>query len=120
MNDKYIPKSKNKRVTRGDILPAERIFQVVQEYFDISREYLLTKSKKIQHAYPRQIVSYFLDKYSYHNRTGIAFLLGWKDANSTHEAIQALGNYLATDEIVRDQVAEIEKILMPCPDTNCM
>lgn len=113
MNDKYIPKSKNKRVTREDILPAERIFQVIQEYFGMSREQLLEKTKRMRVAYPRQICVYFLNKYSFHNLTGISLMFGWKDCNSAGGALDALGNYLDTDENVRDQVAEIEKILKP-------
>jgi chromosomal replication initiator protein len=113
MTTKYVPKSRNKKISRDDILPSERIFQVVQEFFDVDREALLTKSKCRRIAYPRQVCIYFMDKYSFHDKAGISVIFGWKNANAAGGALKAMSDYIATDENVRDQIGEIEKILKP-------
>ena len=112
MNSRYIPKYGNKKIDRSQAIDTEVIFKTVEEYFELTRDEFMAKTKKIIIAYPRQVCIWLLAKHSVHGERGISVMFGFKDSGSAHAAVKAINDYLDTDEHVKDQIAELELRLM--------
>jgi chromosomal replication initiation ATPase DnaA len=114
MNDKaYIPKKWGRNVDRSNTIEVKNILCAVQDHFGITQDDLMLKSKKLKIVYPRQVCAWLLNKYSVHGANGIAILLGFTCHQSATAAIKAINNYMDTDENVREQIFQLERILKP-------
>lgn len=114
MNSVYIPAYKNKKIDKDKIIPTDKIFSVVQEYYGLSKEVLMSKTRKASVLYPRQVCIWLLCKHSCHSLPGISVFFGFRDHSSATNAVQSIDNYLATDEKVKEQVDYLEKKLKGC------
>ena len=111
MNSAYIPRYSNRTIERDKIVPTEKIFQVVEDYFGITTEIMMTKTRKTIIAYPRQVCIWLLAKHSCHSVPGIGVLFGFKDSSSAVNAVKSIDNYLATDDNVKEQIDFLEQKL---------
>lgn len=112
MNSAYIPRYRNKEPNRDHIIDAEKIFKVVEEHFGITRETLMQRSRKVVVVYPRQVCIWLLYKYSIHNARGIGAFFGHVDNSSSLNSVKVINDYLSTDERVKNQIAELENLLI--------
>jgi chromosomal replication initiator protein len=111
MNSVYIPAYKNKKVDRNTVIQTDKIFSVVQEYFGVSKDVLMSRTRKVSISYPRQVCIWLLSKYSCHSVPGIAVFFSFKDSSSALNAVKSIDNYLATDEKVKEQISLLEEKL---------
>lgn len=108
MNNVYIPKTGREKMDRSTVQSVEKIFNLVQEYFGLTREQLTQKSKKHIIVYPRQVCQWLLWHYSAHNGKGIGIMFNQVDSTSCENALKAISNYLVTDPNVKGQIEELE------------
>ena len=111
MNNVYIPKSQKNNTCREGIYQSDQIFKLVEEYFGVTREHLLTKKRTPLYLYPRQVCQWLLWKYSVHNAKGIGVLFDQCDNTASENSVKAINRYLDTDDLVRKQIEELERKL---------
>ncbi len=92
----------------------DKVQEVVCEYFNITRETLLSKSRKRQIVQARQIAMYMS-----RNLIGgcslstIGMELGGKDHATVLHACNTVSDLMSTDKLFRQYVSDIEKMLVP-------
>ena len=92
----------------------DKVQEVVCEYFNITRETLLSKSRKRQIVQARQIAMYMS-----RNLIGgcslstIGMELGGKDHATVLHACNTVSDLMSTDKMFRQYVSDIEKMLVP-------
>ena len=84
---------------------------VVQNYFGVSRDDLLKKSRKVHVLYPRQVCQWLMDKWSAHSHKGIGVIFE-QDRTSVYNSIGAIDNYMACDDKVKEQIQALEKLIL--------
>ena len=91
----------------------DKVQEVVCEYFNITRENLLSKSRKRQIVQARQIAMYMS-----RNLIGgcslstIGMELGGKDHATVLHACNTVSDLMSTDKMFRQYVSDIERILV--------
>ena len=92
----------------------DKVQEVVCDYFNITRETLLSKSRKRQIVQARQIAMYMS-----RNLIGgcslstIGMELGGKDHATVLHACNTVSDLMSTDKMFRQYVSDIEKMLVP-------
>ena len=92
----------------------DKVQDVVCEYFNITRETLLSKSRKRQIVQARQIAMYMS-----RNLIGgcslstIGMELGGKDHATVLHACNTVSDLMSTDKLFRQYVSDIERMLVP-------
>ena len=92
----------------------DKVKEVVCEYFNITGETLLSKSRKRQIVQARQIAMYMS-----RNLIGgcslstIGMELGGKDHATVLHACTTVSDLMSTDKMFRQYVTDIEKMLVP-------
>ncbi|MBR5384477.1 MAG: chromosomal replication initiator protein DnaA [Bacteroidales bacterium] len=90
----------------------DSITDVVCEYFNITRETLLSKSRKRQIVQARQIAMYECrNMIPSSSLSSIGFALGGKDHATVLHACTTVQNLMSTDKSFRQDVANIENML---------
>lgn len=108
MNNVYIPKTGREKMDRASVQSPEKIFNLVQEYFGLTREQLLQKSKKHVIVYPRQVCQWLMWHYSAHNDRGIGIMFNQEGNNNCQNSIKTIQNYILTNPEVKAQIDELE------------
>ena len=91
----------------------DKVQEVVCEYFNITRETLLSKSRKRQIVQARQIAMYMS-----RNLIGgcslstIGMELGGKDHATVLHACNQVSDLMSTDKIFKQYVSDIERMLV--------
>lgn len=92
----------------------DKVQDVVCEYFNITRETLLSKSRKRQIVQARQIAMYMsrnlIDGCSL---ATIGMELGGKDHATVLHACNTVSDLMSTDRLFKQYVTDIEKLLVP-------
>ncbi len=91
----------------------EKVQQTVCEYFNITRENLLSKSRKRQIVQARQIAMYLSRIKLNCSLTTIGAELGGKDHATVMHACSTVSDLMETDKTFRKYVKDIEKMLSP-------
>lgn len=94
-------------------LSMDRVQVTVCEYFNISREDLLSKSRKRQIVQARQIAMYLSRNLLNCSLTAIGDGLGGKDHATVMHACSTVSDLMATDRAFKKYVNDIENILSP-------
>ncbi len=92
----------------------DRVQELVCEYFNITRETLLSKSRKRHIVQARQIAMYLSRSYiSNCSLSTIGSEIGGKDHATVLHACSTVSDLMATDRTFRQYVNDIEKMLVP-------
>ena len=91
----------------------DKVQTTVCEYFNISREMLLSKSRKRNIVQARQIAMYISRNMLNCSLTTIGTELGGKDHATVMHAISTVSDLMSTDKSFRKYVSDIEKMLQP-------
>lgn len=94
-------------------LSIDKVQQTVCEYFNITRETLLSKSRKRQIVQARQIAMYVSRNMLNCSLTTIGAELGGKDHATVMHACSTVSDLMSTDKTFRKYVSDIEKMLAP-------
>ena len=87
----------------------------VCEYFNISREELVSKSRKRQIVQARQIAMYLCrNMISNCSLAAIGAEIGGKDHATVLHSCMTVSDLMATDKVFRKYVTDIENMLAPC------
>lgn len=90
-----------------------KVQQTVCEYFNITKETLLSKSRKRQIVQARQIAMYICRNNLNCSLTTIGAELGGKDHATVMHACTTVTDLMSTDKTFRKYVSDIEKMLVP-------
>ena len=85
------------------------IFTIVCKHFDVSKEILISKTRKEKVCLPRQITQYFLSIYTDYGLKKVAQTVGLKDHSTVINSINAVDNLIDTDEVIRGNIFEIKE-----------
>ncbi len=92
----------------------DKVQETVCQYFNITRETLLSKSRKRQIVQARQIAMYLSRNHiSNCSLSTIGMELGGKDHATVLHACTTVSDLMSTDKLFRQYVTDIEKILVP-------
>ncbi len=93
----------------------EKVQSSVCEYFNISREELVSKSRKRQIVQARQIAMYLCrNMISNCSLAAISAEIGGKDHATVLHSCMTVSDLMATDKVFRKYVTDIENMLAPC------
>ena len=93
----------------------EKVQNSVCEYFNISREELVSKSRKRQIVQARQIAMYLCrNMISNCSLAAIGAEIGGKDHATVLHSCMTVSDLMATDKVFRKYVTDIENMLAPC------
>lgn len=97
-----------------DELTMDKVQEVVCDYFNITRETLLSKSRKRQIVQARQIAMYMSRNHiSNCSLSTIGTELGGKDHATVLHACATVSDLMSTDKLFKQYVSDIERILVP-------
>ncbi len=91
----------------------EKVQKAVCEYFNISRDTLLSKSRKRQIVQARQIAMYMSRNLINCSLASIGAELGGKDHATVLHACTTVSDLMTIDKSIRQYVSDIEKMLVP-------
>lgn len=91
----------------------EQVQKKVCEYFNISQDTLLSKSRKRQIVQARQIAMYMCRNLISCSLSKIGSELGGKDHATVLHACTTVSDLMSTDKIFKKYVSDIEKMLVP-------
>ena len=92
----------------------DKVLKTVCDYFDLTRDMLLSKSRKRQIVQARQIAMYLARTYITNiSLSAIGSEIGGKDHATVLHACSTVQDLMDTDKVFRQYVADIEKILHP-------
>ena len=98
--------------TQNDIT-IDRVQKVVCEYFNITRDTLLSKTRKRQIVQARQIAMYMSRTLINCSLSTIGAEIGGKDHATVLHACTTVNDLMATDKTFKQYVSDIEKLLVP-------
>lgn len=96
---------------KTEITSIDAIKQAVCQYFDISMQELISKSRARKFSEPRQIAMYFCRKYANKPLQEIASIFGGKDHSTVLHGIKKIEDKIITDAKVKKQIEEIQQLL---------
>lgn len=91
----------------------DKVQKVVCDYFNITRDDLLSKTRKRQIVQARQIAMYMSRTLINCSLSTIGAEIGGKDHATVLHACSTVNDLMATDKTFRQYVTDIEKILVP-------
>jgi chromosomal replication initiator protein len=91
----------------------DKVQKVVCDYFNITRDELLSKTRKRQIVQARQIAMYMSRSLINCSLSTIGAEIGGKDHATVLHACTTVNDLMATDKTFRQYVSDIEKILVP-------
>ena len=90
----------------------EFIITIVQSYFNVAEDYYLRRSRKYEIVLPRQIAMYLIRKYTNKiSLNDIGKKFGGKNHATILNGVKRIKNYMDVDKELKNQVADIEKIV---------
>lgn len=90
-----------------------KVQNVVCDYFKITKEVLVSKSRKRQIVQARQIAMYMSRNFLGCSLSTIGAELGGKDHATVLHACSTVSDLIATDKTFKQYVSDIEKLLVP-------
>jgi chromosomal replication initiator protein len=102
MIEKYV-KNTTREVT------IDYIQKIVADYFNISVDHLLSKSRKREVVQARQIAMYFSKKMTKHSLASIGLQTGSKDHATVLHACKTVNDLMETDKQFKRYVNDIDK-----------
>ena len=106
ITDKIVGEQKNE-------ITIDKVQKTVCDYFNISREDLLSKSRKRQIVQARQIAMYMSRNFINCSLATIGAATGGKDHATVLHACTTVSDLMAFDRTFRQYVSDIEKMLAP-------
>lgn len=94
-------------------LTMEKVQMTVCEYFNITKESLISKSRKRNIVQARQIAMYICRNMLNCSLTTIGTELGGKDHATVMHSISTVSDLMSTDRSFKKYVSDIEKMLVP-------
>ena len=91
----------------------DKVQKVVCDYFNITRDTLLSKTRKRQIVQARQIAMYMSRSLINCSLSTIGAEIGGKDHATVLHACTTVSDLMATDKTFKQYVADIEKMLVP-------
>lgn len=92
----------------------DKVLKCVCDYFDLTRDMLMTKSRKRQIVQARQIAMYFARNYiSNISLSTIGSEIGGKDHATVLHACTTVQDLMHSDKVFRQYITDIEKIINP-------
>ena len=91
----------------------DKVQKVVCDYFNISREELVSKTRKRQIVQARQIAMYMSRNLINCSLSTIGSEIGGKDHATVLHACTTVNDLMSTDKVFRQYVTDIEKMLVP-------
>lgn len=107
----YIPSGRFNAVNGNEktrtLLKCQTVLDVVNEHFDTSTDVLISKSRRREIVWPRQVSMYFLAYYTSMTLKGIGVIFGNKDHTTVVHAVQTVNDLQQSDPLVKDQIREM-------------
>ena len=100
-------------ITNGSAMPSFREFFNLCDYFNISRDELLSKTRKRQIVQARQIAMYMSRTLINCSLSTIGAEIGGKDHATVLHACTTVNDLMSTDKTFKQYVTDIEKLLVP-------
>ena len=94
-------------------LTIDKVQKVVCDYFNITRDDLLSKTRKINIVQARQIAMYISRNLINVSLSTIGSEIGGKDHATVLHACTTVTDLMSTDKVFKQYVSDIEKILVP-------
>jgi chromosomal replication initiator protein len=94
-------------------LTIEKVQRVVCDYFNVTRDDLLSKTRKRNIVQARQIAMYMSRNLINVSLSTIGAEIGGKDHATVLHACSTVSDLMSTDKTFRQYVNDIEKILVP-------
>ena len=94
-------------------LSIDKVQKVVCEYFNITRDTLLSKTRKRQIVQARQIAMYMSRSLINCSLSTIGAEIGGKDHATVPHACTTVADLMSTDKTFKQYVTDIEKLLVP-------
>ena len=91
----------------------DKVQKVVCDYFNITRDDLLSKTRKRQIVQARQIAMYMSRSLINCSLSTIGAEIGGKDHATVLHACSTVNDLMTTDKTFRQYVSDIEKMLVP-------
>ena len=91
----------------------DKVQKVVCDYFNITRDDLLSKTRKRQIVQARQIAMYMSRSLINCSLSVIGNEIGGKDHATVLHACNTVNDLMSTDKTFRQYVSDIEKMLVP-------
>lgn len=101
----YIDRPRQQALTVADVR------QKVCQYFDLKEDVLLSKSRKQEVVYARQMAIFLASKYTESNNVQIGRSIGGRNHATVIHSIKQVRNMLETDEQVRQDLANLEAMM---------
>ena len=98
---------------RESDITIDKVQKAVCEYFNITRDTLLSKSRKRQIVQARQIAMYMSRNLLNCSLATIGAELGGKDHATVLHACTTVSDLMSTDKSFKQYVSDIEKMLVP-------
>jgi chromosomal replication initiator protein len=108
-NFQYIPSKNKHRVNRdgGPTIPAKIIVDVIENYYNLTLDQLMNKTRKREICYPRQVAMWCLAHYSALTLKSIAIIFQKRDHTTVVNSLESIDNYMKYDDGVKEQISEI-------------
>ena len=94
------------------IITGELILKKVAEYYKIRVEDFTSKKRTKQIAYPRQIAMYLAKQHTKLPLTAIGSAIGGRNHATVLHSCKNVTNLIETDKVFRNQIEEIEKLII--------
>lgn len=104
----YIPQPgrKRERIDGVEHVSANRIIEAVEKHFEITRDDLIRRCRRIEIVYPRQVATYLLAHYTALTLKSIAFIFN-QDHTTIIHSMQVMEDYIDCDANVKVQLDAI-------------
>lgn len=89
-----------------DFLSATQVLDAVEKHFEVKRDELLRKCRRLKIVYPRQVAMYLLAHYTVLSLKSIGVIFE-KDHTTVIHSMEVIDNYISTDSQVKDQLDKI-------------
>lgn len=99
----------SKQVVETQIM--EFILDIVQSYFNVGEDYYRSSNRKYDIVLPRQIAMYLIRKHTSLTLSDIGVKFGNKDHATVLHGVRKVKGYMDVDKELKNQVADIEKIV---------
>ena len=96
---------------RKHLLNAERVLEVVSEYYGLSSEDILSTKRSSKISLSRAVVAYLCDEYCNMSRCEIGKAIGGRDHTTVVYSIQRIRDMIEKDEEVRTELDSIVSLL---------
>lgn len=96
----------------SDVIRQRLILLIISEYTNVPTQYIISRNRKSENVYARQLATYFLYKHTRYSQVKIGEILGGRDHSTVIYSLKAMSDRLDTEERTVQDVQNIQKIIL--------